>query len=354
MPRYAEVCSSEETAAILDAYEESIDRGKQMFRRACRRSGIDPPDLDDFEWSAVMGMEEATALGNAERDLERATADGRISRAESLQVTAGVLDDPHPTLPGQTYRHLILTERLEDWLRRAAARSPALKRLREGIVKRLLHPVPLPTDMEERMTPVFWLLDCLEPGARLTAAGYLPTDMVREGWERFSWDLGWTNRPPRSESEAFELQELHDLVKRIGAARKRSGYLRLTALGRRMRGEPELAWRTTAAGLSRGEWPRAVAEVFTLLLLSGERHQHRLGAIATPILSEMGWRSGDEAPDEQAVLSTWWDTMRPLRVLGGATHEGDWTSREVRLTGFGEATLLEQIRAEATGPRSMA
>ena len=103
MPRYAEVCSSEETAAILDAYEESIDRGKQMFRRACRRSGIDPPDLDDFEWSAVMGMEEATALGNAERALERATADGRLES----RVVAGhrrssrwpTPNDARPDLP---------------------------------------------------------------------------------------------------------------------------------------------------------------------------------------------------------------------------------------------------------------
>jgi hypothetical protein len=49
LPRYAAVCGSAETAEILQAYARS--RGQhRAFRQAYRRSGIDPPDLDDFAW----------------------------------------------------------------------------------------------------------------------------------------------------------------------------------------------------------------------------------------------------------------------------------------------------------------
>ena len=120
-----------------------------------------------------------------------------------------------------------------------------------------------------------------------------------------------------------------------------------------MRDDPELSWRTVAAGLSDGEWPRAVAEVFTLLLLGGEENDRELEAQATEIVAEAGWRStGGEAPEATAVSSTWWMTRRPLSALGGIERAGDWGSRTSTLTEFGEATLLEQIRAEATGPRS--
>lgn len=81
-----------------------------------------------------------------------------------------------------------------------------------------------------------------------------------------------------------------------------------------------------AAGLSDGEWPRAVAEV--------------------------GWRTGDEMPDSMAVMSGWSDTRRPLSVLGGIEGIGAWRASESVLTAFGEATLTERLRAAATGPRS--
>lgn len=119
-----------------------------------------------------------------------------------------------------------------------------------------------------------------------------------------------------------------------------------------MRGDPEVAWRVSAAGLSDGEWPRAVAEVFTLLLLEGEQRDRELKTQATTILGEAGWHSDGEPPDTTTVASAWSVTRRPLSVLGGVAQSGDWRSPITTLTGLGEATLLEQIRAEAAGPRS--
>jgi hypothetical protein len=210
----------------------------------------------------------------------------------------------------------------------------------------------VPAEVAERMKPITWFLDRIGEGARLTQAGYLPTAMVREGWERFSWDLGWTDRPPRSEIEAIQVHELHWLLRRLGAVRRRSHSLLLSRLGKRMQDDPEVSWRTVAEGLSDGEWPRAAAEVFTLLLLDGEEKDRELAAQATEIVAEAGWRTDGEPPDPKAVSAAWWVTRRPLAALGGIERAGDWTSRTTSLTGFGEATLLEQIRAEATGPRS--
>ena len=119
-----------------------------------------------------------------------------------------------------------------------------------------------------------------------------------------------------------------------------------------MRDDPEVAWRVSASGLSDGEWARAVAEVFTLLLLEGEQRDRELEAQATAILGEAGWRSDGDPPDTTTVGSAWWVTRRPLAVLGGVARGGDWGSPITTLTGLGEATLLEQIRAEAAGPRS--
>ena len=357
LPRYSAVCRSEETEEIIEAYAVSNQTGLKAFRKAYQRSGVDPPDLDDFVWGDVMGIEEAVAQGTAEGALEEAMTQGALVpgargwKSVAADVTAGALDSPHSTLPGQTHRTAIVTERLDSWLREVEGRTK-LHALRSRHVNRLLHPIPVPEDVAERIEPITWFLGRVDEGARLTQAGYVPTAMVREGWERFSWDLGWTDRPPRTETEVIQIHVLHLLLRRLGAVRRRARDLRLSRLGDSMRDDPQVAWRTVAVGLSGGEWSRAVAEIFALLLLEGETHDRRLEARATEIIAETGWRMDGEPPDARAVASTWWETRRPLMVLGGVKRGGDLMSRTTTLTEFGEATLLEQIRAEATGPRS--
>jgi hypothetical protein len=61
LPRYAAICRSDATRGILGAYEASTEEGKAAFRRAAAASGIQPPDLPEFEWGAAMGPEEASA-----------------------------------------------------------------------------------------------------------------------------------------------------------------------------------------------------------------------------------------------------------------------------------------------------
>jgi len=87
LDRYAEVFRSSETRAILDTYQRSEQEGFEAFRAAYERSGIDPPDLDDFAWGGVMGLEEATSREAASRALEtRSPGPDRPLRWESLST----------------------------------------------------------------------------------------------------------------------------------------------------------------------------------------------------------------------------------------------------------------------------
>lgn len=358
LERYAAVFRSAETVEILDAYGRSEQAGFKAFQAAYQRSGIDPPDLDDFGWGEIMGWEEASARHEAERALEEAIVAGDLVpgasgwKSVAQAVTARVLNGRRPDIPVETRRDAILTERLAAWLSAVERRSTGLHALRARYVNRLLHPAPAPEDAPERLKPVAWFLARSQQGVRLTQAGYLPTAMVREGWEQFGWNLGWTDRPPRSESEVVQLHELHHLLRRLGAVRRQGSDLRLTPKGRHMTQDVETAWRTVAAGLSDGGWPRAVAETITLLALDGVSSDRELEARTATMLGEVGWRLDGEPPDSMSVMSAWYVTRRPLAALGGIERAGDWTAPEAHLTGFGEATLVEQIRVAATGPRS--
>jgi hypothetical protein len=350
------VCRSPLTSSIHEAYAESTQAGMAAFTKAYRESGIDPPDLEDFAWGDVMGSDEAVARHDAERALEHAIASGRFVpgrrgwRTAAAEVTAAVLDEPDEV--GQTRRHAVLTERLDHWLWAAERHSPELHALRARYANLLLHPRPLPADAAERLEPVMWFLDAVEPGAQLTAAGWLPTSLVRAAWERFDWDRDWIGAPPRSESDFGQLFELDRLLQRVRAIHARAKVVRPTAIGARMRQDLEFAWRTVAAGLSEPAWAKAVAEAYALLLMEGERFDEDLEGRVLRIMADMGWRHGDEPPGESAVMSAWYATRRPLRVLAGVEEIGDWRHRRTRLTAFGRATLLEQIRADATEPRS--
>ena len=270
-------------------------------------------------------------------------------RTAAREVTVESLDVARSELLGQSYRDVILTERLEEWLRRSEG-TKKLHALRSHNANRLLHPIPPPADVVERLEPVAWFLEAVDAGVRLTAAGYLPTAMVREAANHFNWSLGWTDRPPRSQAELEPLMEIDGLLHGIGAVRRRGKELKLTERGRRMLSDEAVAWREVAAGLSEPGWLRAVAEVFSYLLVDGERLETEMEQVAASVLAP-DWRHGEQRPDHHAVRYAWWPTQRTLQVLGGIVVRGSWEARTLRLTDFGEATLFEQIRVTATGPQ---
>ncbi|MGH9224931.1 MAG: hypothetical protein ACRD2W_14415, partial [Acidimicrobiales bacterium] len=136
LERYAAICRSPATVEVHAAYRRSDDEGRRAFRRAVDRSGIDPPDLDGLAWGSMMGPDEACARSAVAVALEQAIAAGELVpggrgwRDRQRAVTAATLDRPHPSLPTQTWRSAVLTERLEHWVSFGRGRSPALGALR--------------------------------------------------------------------------------------------------------------------------------------------------------------------------------------------------------------------------------
>jgi hypothetical protein len=358
LARYAEVVRSQVTADIHCAYAQSDDSGLRAFLDAYRRSGIQAPDVDDLAWGELMGPEETRALQTVERALERALDDGRLIpgargwKSMARRVTEETLRSEHPDLPGQNLRTAITTERISQWLAAAEQRSPRLHSLRSRQANRFLHEIPMPDSTAAHLEPITWFLDYAAPEIMLTQAGYLPTKMVRSACDRFGWHLRWTDRAPRSESELGQLYDLHTLLRRMGAVRRRLNKLRVTARGHEIRADLELLWRQVAAGLSEDAWASAVTEVYALLMIEGEHREAHLDPKATGILVQAGWAAEGHPVTTYQVQASWWTTKRILEVLGGASTTGDWRSRTVRLTPFGESTLLEHIRSRATGPIS--
>ena len=85
------------------------------MRKARDGSGLEPPDLEDFVWADVMGMEEAAARSAVERALEQAIAAGTLTvggrgwRSRQREVATAAFDADHPEQPGQTWRTVVLT-----------------------------------------------------------------------------------------------------------------------------------------------------------------------------------------------------------------------------------------------------
>jgi len=366
LDRYAAICRSAVTAEVHAAYRRSEGGGRRAFRRAAERSGIEPPDLDDFAWGSVMGTDEACARSTVAMALEQAIAAGvlvpgaRGWRERQQAVTAAALDRAHPTLPTQTWRNAILTERLEHWVSFAQGRSQALAGLRARHANRLLVPVPVPGDAAERLAPLRWLLGEAQArgGLALTQTGALNRAFVIEAAQRWGWwDVG--PRLPSREDDVWQLGALHDLARHTGAARRHHRRLQLTPLGRRMAADPTGAWGAVVPWLAGAdEFDQMMAETCTLTLLDQESREMAADELWPPVAAlaaEHGWRvggQGGEPPGGRDVRRA----TRPLLQLGGlfglVDEEGDWGARRIRLTPAGETAMLAYLRSRAAGPRS--
>ncbi|MGH9118837.1 MAG: hypothetical protein ACRD0A_13440, partial [Acidimicrobiales bacterium] len=302
LDRYAAICRSPMTVEVHAAYRRSDTEGRRAFRRAVQRSGIDPPDLDDFAWGSMMGSDEACARSTVAMALEQGIAAGEFVpagrgwRDRQRAVTAATMDRPHPSLPTQTWRSAILTERLEHWVSFAQGRCPALGALRARHANRLLPAIPLPPDAAERLAPLQWLLG--EIGARggvgLTQTGTLNRAFVIEATQRWGWwDLGF--RGPNRQDDVWQLGALHDLARHCGAARRHRRRLQLTPRGRRMAADPAVAWEAVLPRLAgTDEFAQMMAETATLVLLDhdGELAAADLWPTVAELAAEHGWQVG--------------------------------------------------------------
>jgi hypothetical protein len=359
LPRYAAICRSGATREILNAYEVGTAHGKAAFRRAAAASGITPPDLPEFEWGAVMGMEEASARSSTANFLEVAVASGDLVpgrpgwRARQKELVRAHLNVSQAGLLGQTLAQVILTERTETWVN--ARRSETRRRILAAIANRLLQPAELPAVIAaDPLPPLRWLLGQLDGGIALTQTGNLSQKFVQQSADRFGWDF---SRPPRTEDELFDLHRLRHFAQDLGLARRSGRMLTLTAKGRRLLADPGSLWRTVAAGLlGDNRFTVFAGELFLALLLAADSVPGtRIKATVEQAVAEEGFlesRTG-EPPDEHHIGRTVHETSNLCRALGLLAVGGDWRDRSYGLTGTGQATAIAALRARATGPRTI-
>jgi hypothetical protein len=366
-PGYASLCRSKTTADVLEAHSRSDSAGLKAFRTALHDSGVEPQDLADFVWGSYFGLEEAHARQWVENGLETAMQAGRFTvkvgnwRSLRTKTTAELLDEPHPGYLGQSWRSVIITERLASWVG-MTRQAASLSTMRASAANMVLHPIAVPDDAAELLEPVLWICDRLrEGGCKLTARGNLARVFVHAVATERDW---WSFRPlPRSEEEFFELSTLHAWLRSSRLAQHESGRLMLTVPGIGSSSKIGNTWTrlaTTVAGSK--DFDRAAFETMILPILSNDgcAWADALQA-ATAALSEYGWHTGPQRDQpatgpltELVVASAVHTGFGRLRLLGGIIEEGDWRERTIRLTPTGRAFVLTYLRDRAAGPQHAA
>ncbi len=356
LPRYAAICRSPTTHDILRAYEQRPGLGKAAFRRAAAASGIIPPDLPEFRWGAVMGVQEATAWSSTADFLEVAVASGafvpgtRGWKARQQDLARAHLNTARLDLLGQTYAQAILTERAETWVGRR--RSETRRRIVAAVANRLLHPAQLPAGTTEPMPRLQWLLDQLAVGIGLTVRGNLNQKFVQQNADRFGWEL---DRPPRTEDDLYDLCQLRDLAQELGLTRQDGRTLSLTAKGRRLAADAGQLWRAVAEVLlqSKDTFSVFAGELFFAQLLDADALPlSKIAARVGRAASEAGFRDyrTQKPPTDDDVRWVMYDTINRCRALDLLSVGAAWHEDSYGLTAIGKATALEALRARATGP----
>ena len=364
---YAAICRSPTTAEVHAAFDRGDADGRRALRRAMDKSGIEPPDLADFAWSDVMGGEEASARSAVEDALEQAIAAGDVVvgargwRGAQAAAAEAVLNGDHPELPGQSWRTVVVTERLEQWVGAAQRRSRLLGPARAAVANRLLHPVEPPSGVSVAVGPLVWFLDRHGDEQPLTQAGYLAPSFVRSLQSR-PWDL----EPPmygqpRTEGDDIVLLALREWLQNAGALRKRKSKLMRTAAGAAMAADPARAWSVLTRHLVPRGWDGFVAETALLHLLDSmgrdvEVSDDDVLAFVAEAAQDMGWTTSDggarRSPSDRDVAWALFEIRPVWEACGLVNSQESWKDRRFGLSELGEAAALSCLRHGAVGPRT--
>lgn len=366
LDRYAAICRSRTTAEVLAAFQRSDEQGLKAFREAVKDSGIEPPDSKTFRWGAAMATDVETAAQRlVSAVLELAITTGFLMesplgwRASRRALTAAVLDNPHPDLPGQTWRSAIDTERLRVWVS-LCGRSPRLSAMRARQADLLVGPVPPPDESGERQAPLLWLLERADAqrGLPIARTGAFGPELVDAAASRWGWRKASPTGPPDG-SDTPELDRLQEIARRCGALRQHKGELLITPTGKRMAADPTEAWQAVTPWLGGiDSFDQMTAEIAALVLLNSP-HQplapNQLWADVATIARDHGWRVCHryrEPPRQSHVTAAAQPWLTTGRLFGLLTEQGDARTGRIQLTAAGTAAMLAYLRARATTPRS--
>lgn len=359
--RYAEIARSQVTAEIHAAFRGGRSASYKRYQKALRDSGIDPPDTPLLAWGSIQGTYESSGRSTVARALEAAITNGQMVvgasgwKATAEAVTTDALTTPVPDLLGQSWLAMVISERVETWV--CAPRVEAHGRWRAAVANHLLAPIAPPSDADDITSPLRWLLEKTLDGIDLTASGYLARTIVVDAAERFGW-WDW-EKPPRSEADLLQLGMLRKAATSQGVLRRRGRTVKTTSKGEQLLGDPEALWRAVAASLGgQDDFNHMLAELVGLRLLQGRVVSDELDDAIVPILLVQGWRRKDRSLTDRELGFSIHEPLFYWRALGlldeqkprweGGSEIGQYSKA---LTDGGRATVLEYLRARATGPR---
>ncbi len=361
---YAELCTCEQTIAMLRAWEEDDRAAGEQLREALVASGLEPPDTDVLAWRSMMGFEEARLRDRLARDLEHwiegegVDPGARGFKRRQAALVAEFLRRPNAELDERSPLEAIVAERLEGWARdgsepRAEILSPILPLLLAPTSEGAM------AGQGDLMEPLAWLLEEAAGGIGLTQTGALNRALVRAFVERFpdAWREERSG-PPHREDEVSWLCELHDLARRMRLLRRAGRSLVLTKRGEALLSD-RIAMRDAAAPhlIAADGFAGAVQELAVAVLLGGGPSVDRdeLVRRVPAAIAADGWTAAGEPPEAHEVSGCVWGVLRLAEALGLLVHgyEYDRETQRARdeLTlapGGGEALRLA-LRARAAG-----
>lgn len=359
MPRYASICHSDTTKAILAAFEASSRKGYRELQKAEEASGLKPPDLPDFTWGEVMGIEEARASNAVSDYLEMAVASGDLTpgakgwKATQIELVRAQLVTPRIELAGQSYLQAITTERLDLWVNLHG--STTWRSVIGELPRRLLHPIELPEAIGDPVRPFRWVLEQIGEGAALTQTGNLNQKLVQEASKHFGWWPEYFD-PPRTEYELAALSELREMAEDLKLLRSTAKTISLTKKGKALVGDREGLWRCVAGALfDLRPFDAMVGEVlFAMMIDTDLVRSPDVERAVMRVAEEEGWHSEHtgEKPDRRAIEASVIEMFNRLRSLELGSYGGEFSDRTMGLTQAGKVTALEALRVRGTAPRS--
>ena len=378
MSRYARICRSATTMAMLDAWSVlGGDAAHRMLVRELDRSGVLPADTDTWQWSQVFGMVEARAHEECACALEDAIAAGHLLPGASRWRTGqrGVIDawldaEENKLFDGLSPREAVERERLQHWLDpRHLSMNVVPVKMRTAICG--MFEVARPAarkggagsgsrvgdgDAASAFAPLRLIVEqaALPTGLRLTERGRLSRAFVQDVGERLDW-LDWRIGPVRGEDDIPMLGRLREFAVTLGLVRRRRQALVATPRGRAALNSVgtvcDLAMSELC--LADGAEARVVQLVLAFLLLDGPHERGVLNRRTSRALFDAGWRTGSPVEDSLAPDAVeWWLTecVQLLDALGLLRQAGSWPAITYELTGAGRAAALVGLRACAFGP----
>jgi hypothetical protein len=351
---YAHICRSDTTRHILDAAADDAAYRK-LVELAWQSSAVRPPDTPTMTWSALPGEVETALRAAAGRMLEEAIDAGTL-RADGADVDERVdlvmrlLTSPESE-GKDTWFGKLLDERLDLWTRAHGSQT------RRELLARLRPEVRRTPDADVGDLPALEsLLDaCRGTGARLTARGYLPTDLVAElaaimpaCRELSSGGRGETSLPP--------VRILRELATDFGLIERAGPRLCLTARGAAVVDDPDALLKAVGEVIVESIHPAlaVIQEVtFAALLLEDRMAPDRIFSKITHVLDEGGWTDQDDTPLGAAhaeKVGSWF--LQRLRTLDAL--DADWTARRVGLTDAGFSIARWALRTQVLFPDNAA